>query len=137
MLFAAVHESAFGRFCCKRPKSRGDNCSARRRDKPLSPIDIASGSLPKSPVSSSLCDEVPHIFTRKPRLQLGKFVIICAKRLLQQNRHLADNPVAPAIVRFWMPDNSKILFFIFRVPTRSCGNRPYRETVCSGPVPTR
>jgi hypothetical protein len=41
------------------------------------------------------------MFTRKPRLRLGKIVISSAKRLLQHNRHKADNPVAPAFVRFW------------------------------------
>jgi hypothetical protein len=43
----------------------------------------------------------PHMFIRKSRLQLGKFVIICAKRLLQQNRHLADKPTAFAFVAYW------------------------------------
>jgi hypothetical protein len=37
-------------------------------------------------VSLSLRDEVPHIFTRKSRLRHGEFLIIGAKRLLQQNR---------------------------------------------------
>ena len=32
------------------------------------------------------------MFTRKPRLQLEKFAINGAKRLLQHNRHLADLP---------------------------------------------
>jgi hypothetical protein len=32
--------------------------------------DIASGSLPRSPVSLSPGDEVPHMFTQKPRLRL-------------------------------------------------------------------
>src|ERR1022692_3412156 len=62
---------------------------------------MASGLLPKSPVSSSLCDEVPHIFIQKSHLEPIEFLISSAKRLLQHNRHLADNPVAPALVRFW------------------------------------
>jgi hypothetical protein len=41
-------------------------------------------------VSLSSGDEVPHIFTRKSRLQPGEFLISSAKRLLQQYRHLAD-----------------------------------------------
>jgi hypothetical protein len=41
-------------------------------------------------------DEVPHMFTRKPRLQLEKFAINGAKRLLQHNRHFCD------IARAWM-----------------------------------
>jgi hypothetical protein len=36
------------------------------------------------------------MFTRKPRLRLGKFLISCAKRLLQQYRHFADIPVKRA-----------------------------------------
>jgi hypothetical protein len=44
---------------------------------------VASGSLPKSPVSLSPGDEVPRMFTRKPRLQLEIFAMNGAKRLLQ------------------------------------------------------
>jgi len=40
-------------------------------------------------VSLSPGDEVPHMFTRKPRLQLEKFAINGAKRLLQHNRHFS------------------------------------------------
>jgi hypothetical protein len=47
---------------------------------------MALSSLPKSPVSSSLGDEVPHIFIRKTHLQPSKFLISSGKRLLQQNR---------------------------------------------------
>jgi transposase len=36
-------------------------------------------------VSLSSGDEVPHIFTRKSRLQPGEFLITSAKRLLQHN----------------------------------------------------
>jgi hypothetical protein len=42
--------------------------------------------LSKSPVSLALGDEVPHIFTRKPRQRPLEFLIIGAKRVLQQNR---------------------------------------------------
>ena len=66
-------------------KTSGDKFPARSRNKPRSLIDVASGSLPKSPVSLSPGDEVPHMFTRKPRLQLEKFAINGAKRLLQHN----------------------------------------------------
>jgi hypothetical protein len=62
---------------------------------------MASGLLPKSPVSSSLCDEVPHIFIPKSHLEPGEFLISSAKRLLQQYRHIADIPTAPAFVRYW------------------------------------
>src|ERR1035437_1022541 len=53
---------------------------------------MASGLLPKSPVSSSLCDEVPHIFIPKSHLEPREFLISSAKRLLQQYRHKADIP---------------------------------------------
>src|ERR1019366_8185463 len=52
---------------------------------------MASGLLPKSPVSSSLCDEVPHIFIPKSHLEPREFLISSAKRLLQQYRTKADN----------------------------------------------
>jgi hypothetical protein len=42
-------------------------------------------------VSLSSGDEVPHIFTRKSRLQPGEFLITSAKRLLQQNLPLPDS----------------------------------------------
>src|ERR1017187_5672840 len=52
---------------------------------------MASGLLPKSPVSSSLCDEVPHIFIPKSHLEPREFLISSAKRLLQQYRPIATN----------------------------------------------
>src|SRR6185312_5583866 len=76
-------------------KTPGDKFPARSRNKPRSLIDVASGSLPKSPVSLSPGDEVPHMFTRKPRLQLEKFAINGAKRLLQHNRHEPADPECP------------------------------------------
>src|SRR5664279_439038 len=51
---------------------------------------MASGLLPKSPVSSSLCDEVPHIFIQKSHLEPREFLISSAKRLLQHNLPQAD-----------------------------------------------
>src|SRR5262249_13633386 len=53
------------------------------------PICVASITLPRSPVSLSSADEVPHIFTRKSRLQPGEFLISSAKRPLQQYLHPA------------------------------------------------
>jgi len=41
-------------------------------------------------VSLSSGDEVPHIFTRKSRLQPGEFLITSAKRLLQQYLPIGD-----------------------------------------------
>jgi hypothetical protein len=50
---------------------------------------MASGLLPKSPVSSSLCDEAPHIFIPKSHLEPSEFLISSAKRFLQHNLPLA------------------------------------------------
>ena len=51
-------------------------------------LNIASGLLAKSSVSSSLCDEVPHIFSPKSHLEPREFLISSANRLLQQYRHI-------------------------------------------------
>jgi hypothetical protein len=72
------------RYCCKSPKLPGDNFPAVRRSDRRPPICVVSITLPRSPVSLSSGDEVPHIFTRKSRLQPGEFLITSAKRLLQQ-----------------------------------------------------
>src|ERR1019366_7119732 len=61
---------------------------------------MASCLLPKSPVSLSLWDEVPHIFIPKSHLERREFLISSAKRLLQHNRHKADVPGALIDVRF-------------------------------------
>jgi hypothetical protein len=45
-------------------------------------------------VSLSVGDEVPHIFTRKSRLQPGEFLITSAKRLLQHNPSDSDRIAA-------------------------------------------
>jgi hypothetical protein len=54
-----------------------------------------------------LDDEVPHIFTRKPRLRPLEFLILGAKRFLQHNRSLADILGSSANVRIdrlsWQP----------------------------------
>src|SRR3954447_10373022 len=69
--------TAFGRLCCKSLKTPGDKFPARSRNKPRSLIDVASGSLPKSPVNLSPCDEVPHMFTAKAASTARK---ICDQR---------------------------------------------------------
>jgi len=63
------------RYCCKSRKLMSDKFLAGILNKPQSPIDVAAGSLPKSPVSLSLDDEVPHIFIRKSRLWPREFLI--------------------------------------------------------------
>jgi multidrug transporter EmrE-like cation transporter len=88
---ALICVAGWFRLCCRSLKTPGDKFPARSRNKPRSLIDVASGSLPKSSVSLSPGDEVlPHMFTRKPRLQLEKFVINGAKRLLQHNLPTTD-----------------------------------------------
>ncbi len=86
----AMGLSALCRYCCKSPKLKSDDFPARRRRKSKAQINVASGSLPRSPVSLSSSDEAPHIFTRKARLRLGETSISCAKRVLQQNLPIAD-----------------------------------------------
>jgi hypothetical protein len=51
---------------------------------------MALDLLPKLPVSSSLCDEVPHIFIPISHLEPREFLISSAKRLLQQYLPEAD-----------------------------------------------
>src|SRR6266550_6044084 len=79
--------------CCKSPKLPGDKILAIRRTNRRPPIYAASVTLPSSPARSSSGNEVPHIFTRKSRLQPGEFLVTSAKRLLQQYLPLAA--VAP------------------------------------------
>src|SRR5271166_2662242 len=57
--------AAFGRYCCKSRKLRGDKFPAGRQSKPQSPVCVASIMLPRSPVSLSRGDEVSHIFYTK------------------------------------------------------------------------
>src|SRR5262249_13628236 len=76
--------------CCKSPKLPGDNFPAASRSDRRPPICVPSIVLRRSLVSFSSGDEVPHILTRKSRLQPGEFLATCAKRLLQQNRPAAD-----------------------------------------------
>src|SRR5262245_49982696 len=63
---------------------RVTNFSRKTRNGKQSPIRIDAIALSKSPVSLTLGDEVPHIFTRKPRLRPLEFLILGAKRLLQR-----------------------------------------------------
>jgi hypothetical protein len=58
------------RFCCKSLKKPGDKFPARRRNKPRLLIDVASGSLRKSPVSLSpmivrRTDDRVRLYTRR------------------------------------------------------------------------
>jgi hypothetical protein len=80
-LFAAVHESGIGRYCCKSPKLPGANFLAVKKSDLRPPIDVAPITLPRSPASLSSSNEVPHIFTRKSRVQPKEILITSAKRL--------------------------------------------------------
>src|SRR5262249_2111393 len=79
------------RYCCKSPKLPGSNfsCSKKSNRPPL--IRMPSIELSRSSAGLSTGDEVPHIFTRKSRLQSGKFLVTSAKRLLQQYLPLPDS----------------------------------------------
>ena len=82
-----IHPGAWmsenGRLCCKNRKSQGHEFFAKTRNGKQSPIRIDAIALSKSPVSLTLGDEVPHIFTRKPRPWPSEFLNPSAKRLLQ------------------------------------------------------
>src|SRR6516225_7883489 len=97
-----IHPGAWmsenGRLCCKNRKSQGHEFFAKTRNGKQSPIRIDAIALSKSPVSLTLGDEVPHIFTRKPRLRPLEFLILGAKRLLQHNRPTADMRLAAVIL---------------------------------------
>ena len=82
--------SGSGPFFCKSPKVHVTIFSAKRQNKPQSPIDIHSSRSPKSPVSSARDDVGPHTFIRMSRPRLGNFLIKDVKRLLQQYRPKAD-----------------------------------------------
>jgi hypothetical protein len=64
------------RYCCKSPKLPGDNFPAVSRSDRRPPICVPSIALRRSLVSFSSGDEVPHILTRKSRLQPGEFLAI-------------------------------------------------------------
>ena len=89
-----VQCDAMCRYCCKSPKLPGANFSAVKKLDRRPPVDVASITLPRSPASLSSGNEVPHIFTRKSRVQPKEILIVSAKRLLQQNLPLADSCTA-------------------------------------------
>ena len=78
------------RLCCKSRKLQGHEFFAKTRNGMQSPIRVGAIALSKSPVSLTLGDEAPHIFTRKPRLRPLEFLTLGAKRLLQHNPSDSD-----------------------------------------------
>src|ERR1035437_9325383 len=69
-----------------------DQFLANGPNEPQSPTDVASRPLPKSPVRSSQDNVVPQMIIRSSRVRLGKFVLVDAKRLLQQYPPIAVVP---------------------------------------------
>src|SRR6516165_10549925 len=74
--------AAFGRLCCKSPKTLCGKISAKRQNKRQSSIGVASNAPPKSSVSSSQNEVVPHINIRLPHPRPGKSVLGETKRVL-------------------------------------------------------
>src|SRR5450759_4995959 len=98
---------------------------------------MASGLLPKSPVSSSLCDEVPHIFIPKSHLEPREFLISSAKRLLQQYRHIADNRGTATICPLLDKSGQRLILardcLSANDPKRTCGQyTDWLETAING-----
>src|SRR5258708_21723388 len=94
-----------GGVCCqKSPKETVNKFPATRRTNRRPAICVASIALPKSPVNSSSGDEVPHIFTRKSRLQPGEFLITSAKGLLQQYQGQSGHFIhsLPTVTQQWL-----------------------------------
>ena len=104
------------------PKTPRDRISAKRQNKRQPSIDVASNAPPKSPVSSSQNEVVPHINIRSPRLQPGKFVIGETKRLLQQYLPEGDSCTAANMIVIRSPrlrGRAKPPAFRGRVSSRS------------------
>jgi hypothetical protein len=76
------------------PKTPGDKFPARSRNTPRSLIDVASGSLPKPPVSLSPGDEVPpHVYSKAASTARKICDQRCKKTFTTQSankRHHAD-----------------------------------------------
>jgi hypothetical protein len=71
-MFAAVHESGSGRYCCKSPKLPGINFPAVKKSDLRPPIDVASITLPRSPVSLSSGDDLYRNVSPTAQRILGK-----------------------------------------------------------------
>src|SRR3974390_1841320 len=82
--------SGWGRCCRKSPKLLCGKFPAERRNTRRLLVDMPTGQLPKSLVSSSHYDASPHTIVGSPHLRLGKFVFSNAKRLFRQHRPEGD-----------------------------------------------
>ena len=87
-------DSALGRYCCKSRKLLGANFFVRKQKFLRSPINMAPSSLPKSSVSLSPGNEVPHIFIQESHQRPRKILVCRGKGLLQHNRPQADSCIA-------------------------------------------
>ena len=84
------------RLCCKSLKTPGDKFPARSRNKPRSLIDVASGSLPKSPVSLSAGDEVPpHVYSKAASTARNICDERCKKTFATQSATSGHAPFRP------------------------------------------
>jgi hypothetical protein len=79
------------------------SASGHSRPMAVEALRAASITLPGSPVSLSVGDEAPHIFTRRSRLKPGEFLITSAKGLLQHNLPIAARCAAPLRYPVAMP----------------------------------
>jgi hypothetical protein len=86
-IFAVPRDMNFGvasllvaDIVAKVPNCPAPNFLAVKKSDRRPPNDVASITLPRSPVSLSSGDEVPHILTRKSRLRSKEFLIASAKR---------------------------------------------------------
>jgi hypothetical protein len=96
---------------------------AKTRNGKQSPIRIDAIALSKSPVSLTLGDEAPHIFTRKSRPRPLEFLILGAKRLLRHNR-LISGPKSDMAAGRSVPRRD----LIYRMPAAgSASAKQHRE----------
>ena len=131
------------RLCCKSLKTPGDKFPARSRNKPRSLIDVASGSLPKSPVSLSAGDEVPpHVYSKAASTARNICDERCKKTFATQSArngimHRSRRPIIHDLVGAVRPSDLAVLRLITssnsgplnvrtrrRASRRRAGNRP-------------
>src|SRR3984893_10431486 len=77
------------RYCCKNPKLPGANFLAVKKSDRRPPIDVASITLPRSPVSLSSGDEVPHIRESRVYSQKKKCTLVPHEPAMIHFGHLA------------------------------------------------
>jgi hypothetical protein len=112
----------------QKSKVAGPRIFREKRNGKQSPIRIDAIALSKSPVSLTLGDAVPHIFTRKSRLRPLEFLILGAKRLLQHNQPITDVPPETPTIIPHQNTNSQP-FGRIRTASRFCAsaNTPFRR----------